>query len=794
MSKLHLPGASLRALAASLAASSAVSLAARAVCAQPATIPAPGTPSSVSQVVVTGAASPAQINQLPQTTEGVTAEQVAATTNVTTVEDELKYLPDTLIRERHIGDTQDPITTRTSGVGSSARSLVYEDGVLVSALIGNNNTNASPRWDLISPDEVARTDILYGPFSAAFPGNSIGEVVQITTRMPDHFEATATAEGAGQVFDQFSTDHTYPTGRISGAVGDRIGKFSFWLSAFHLDTEAQPLLDVTAATPAAPSATGAPVTGAILTANRTNTPVALLGVGGLERQTEDDVDFKAGYDFTKTIQGLYTIGVFHNHDDADVQSYLRGAAGQPVYSGLLNIGGYAYNVAASAFSNDQYRYEEDHLAQSLTLRSRTGGLFDWELVASDYTYLEDRQRTPVAALPAAFSGGAGTITSLDHSGWYTLDAKAWWRPQGTGGLNQVSFGAHEDRFELRSPKYTTPDWIDGGAGPQASNAQGLTKTDALWAQDLLTFTPRLTLALGGRYEHWNAYEGANTSAATSTVVALNVQQPALTADTFSPKGVLAYMPSDPWRFTASIGRAYRFPTVEELYQAVATGPQLSVPNPNLKPEDAISEELSGQRSWTRGLQSARLRLSLFEEQVSNALISQTAPLAPGSSTLYSYVQNIARTRAKGAELVGEEHGYGPSGLNLSGLNLSGWVTYVDSDILADNGYAKAIGKQLPQLPRLRAGAVESYRPIPPLALTLAERYSDRSYGTIDNSDHYADTFTGFSAFFVVDVHVQYQMTPHLVGDIGCDNINNREYFLYHPFPQRTVVASLKYKY
>ena len=518
--------------------------------------------------------------------------------------------------------------------------------------------------------------------------------------------------------------------------------------------------------------------------------MALLGVGGLERQNEDDVDLKLGYDFTKTISGLYTVGVFHNHDDADVQSYLRNAAGQPVYTGALNIAGRDYAVAASAFDNDQYRYEEDHLAQSLTLRSRTGGLFDWELIASDYIYLEDRQRTPTGALPAAFAGGAGTITSLDHSGWTTLDAKAWWRPQGAGGPNQLSFGAHEDRFELRSPKYDTSDWIDGGAGAEASNAQGLTKTDALWVQDLVGFTPKLTLALGGRYEHWNAYEGANAVAATSTVAGVSVTQPALTADTFSPKAVLAYMPGAPWRFTASIGRAYRFPTVEELYQAVTTGDQVSVPNPNLKPEDAVSEELSGQRTWTgANLQTARLRLSLFEEHVDNALISQSAPLQPGSSTLYSFVQNIARTRARGAELVAEEHGYG-----APGLSLSGWITYVDSAIQADNGYAKAIGKQLPQLPRLRASALQTYRPAPKLALTVAERYSDRSYGTIDNTDHYSDTFTGFSAFFVVDVHVQYQVSPHIVGDAGCDNINDRQYFLYHPFPQRTVVASLKYKY
>lgn len=779
----HRHRVSALALAASLAASAAQAQLANS---QPSTASI-GATNSVAPVTVTGigTASAAQLNQLPETTESITAEQAQAITNVTTVEDELKYLPDVFIRERHIGDTQDPITTRTSGVGSSARSLVYEDGVLVSALIGNNNTNASPRWDLISPDEVARTDVMYGPFSAAFPGNSIGEVVQITTRMPQHFEASGTMEGAWQFFDQYATDKTLPTGRISGTVGDRIGKFSFWLSAFHLDTEGQPLLDITSATPAAPSTAGTPVTGSFSTFNRTNAAIQLLGAGGEEHQTEDNATVKLGYDFTPSITGVYTLGFFRNHDDAGVQTYVSNAADQPVYAGTLNIGGYAYSVATSAFDNDVYRYEEDHLAQSATLSSRTGGVFDWELIASDYTYLEDRQRTPTSALPQGFSGGPGTITSLDGSGWYTLDAKGYWRPQGTAGLNQVSFGLHEDQFQLESPKYNTGDWINSGAGTTGSFSKGKTKTDALWAQDLITFAAPMTLTLGGRYEHWNAYDGFNASLSP----ALNVKQPGLGGDTFSPKAVLAYT-SGPWRFSGSIGRAYRFPTVEELYQSVTTGNQVSVPNPNLKPEDAVSEELSAQRTFAGAeRQTARIRLSLFEEQVSNALISQSAPLVPGSLTLYSYVQNVARTRVKGAEVVAEERDFG-----IKGLGLSGWITYAASDILADIGYAKAVGKQLPQLPRLRGAAVETYRPTSKLTFSVAERYSDRSYGTIDNTDHYSDTLTGFSSFFVVDVHVQYQIMPHVTGDVGIDNINGRQYFEYHPFPQRTVVAQIRYKY
>ncbi len=736
---------------------------------------------TVAPVVVTQNRAEPDLAPFPGAAVTLDADQALETTNVSTVEDLLKYLPDVLIRQRHIGDTQDPITTRTSGVGASARSLVYVDGVLVSALIGNNNTNASPRWDLASPESVSRIDVMYGPYSAAFPGNSIGEVVQITTRMPTQFEAQASVEGAWQSFDHFSTHDTYPTGRISGAVGDRLGPFSFRLSAQHLDTEGQPLFDVTAALPAKPGSGGTPVTGAIDTVSRTGAPVALLGVGGLEHQTEDNLTLRLGYDISSTIGIAYTLGVFRNLDDATDQSYLRNASGSPVYAGALNLGGFPVTVAPSAFSNDRYHLEEDHLAQSLTAGSHSGGEFDWSLGASSYDYLKDRQRMPSAALPGADAGGPGTITSLDGTGWYTLDAQAAWRPQGgLLGAHQISFGAHEDRFQLENPKYNTADWIDGGAGPTATFGKGKTQTNALWAQDQVQLLAPLTLTAGGRYEHFDAYDGFNANLASNQ----SVKQPALSHDTFSPKAVLAYAPNSDWRFTASIGRAYRFPTVEELYQAITTGPQISIPNPNLKPEDAVSEELSAQRSW----KSAMLRLSLFEEHVDNALLSQSGSL-PGQTGLFSFVQNVGRTRVRGAELVGQE-----KDLLLSGVELSGWVTYVDSQIQADSGFPTAVGKQIPQLPRLRGAASATWRPISRLSFTTSARYSDRAFGTIDNSDHTADTFTGFGAYFVMDLHAQYRIDPHLTGDVGVDNLTNRSYYLFHPFPQRTVVARLSYKY
>jgi iron complex outermembrane receptor protein len=111
--------------------------------------------------------------------------------NVVNTEDALKYLPSLVVRKRRIGDQQAPLATRTSGLGQSARSLIYADGYLLSSLIGNNNSSASPRWALVTPEEIERIDVMYGPFSAAYPGNSMGAVVEISTRMPQQLEAGA---------------------------------------------------------------------------------------------------------------------------------------------------------------------------------------------------------------------------------------------------------------------------------------------------------------------------------------------------------------------------------------------------------------------------------------------------------------------------------------------------------------------------------------------------------------------------------------------------------------------------
>lgn len=730
---------------------------------------------TVQSVIVTAPSSIANLADIPNTTSTVTAEDLARTTSVVTPEDALRYVPNVLVRQRHIGDTQSPITTRTSGVGASARSLLFVDGILVSALIGNNNTSASPKWGLINPDAIARVDVLNGPFSAAYAGNSIGSVVAFVTRMPTRFEGHAEAQAAVQSFEKYRDKDTYWTGRIAGDIGDVAGPFAYRLSYSHLDSRSQPLTYVTAAIPASPGAAGVAVTGAVFDANRTGAPIAVLGAGGFEHQVQDNLSGRVTYDLTSDLTLAYTFGLFANNDRSTVVTYLRDGSGAPVYAGRVNLAGRTYDIAPSAFSNGVFRLDELQLAQGLSLSSHTAGPFDFDLTATRFDDLKSHQRAPAAALPGGFSGGAGSDAELDGTGWSTLDANGKWR---ANEAHTISFGLHQDSFKLANPRFATADWRSGSPGVLLSTSRGRTRTEALWAQDVWSITSSVKLTLGARFERWRASDGVNFSAAP----ALNVAQPSLRHETASPKAVVAWTPAEGWILKASVGIANRFPTVAELYQAVTTGQVLSVPNPNLRPERALSSELSAERRWA----NASVRVSLFDERIRNALLTQTGPV--GAFTA-NFVQNVDRTRATGVEVVGDTRD-----LFFKGLSLSGWVTWLDTEIEKDQVFAAALGKRLPQLPRWRGAVVATYAATPKLDLTLAARYSDRAFATIDNSDHYANTYQGFGAWFTADARLSYRLSERLTADLAVTNLTDRKYFLFHPFPQRTVLADLKYAF
>jgi iron complex outermembrane receptor protein len=412
-------------------------------------------------VVVTGNRPTSLPTQIPTTIETVTGEEIARGINASDAEDALKYLPSLLVRKRYIGDYNHAVlSTRASGTGNSARSAVYADGILLSNYLGNGASFA-PRWGMVSPEEIERVDVLYGPFSAAYGGNSVGAVVDYVTRMPARFEAHAKLSASRQAFRLYGTDATYHGGQGSVSLGNRVKRWSWYLDASRTDSDGQPLTFPTRYPAGAASNAGTPVTGAVPGQDRTGRDWLILGAATRYHTEQGHLKAKLAYDVSPTLRATWVFGLWENDAQGRPQSYLVDAAGQPVYGGAVNIGGRAYTLAPSDFSqsNESLR----HLMHGLTVKTSTHGEFDWELAASLVDYDKDILRAPTTALPAAARGGAGRIVDQGGTGWHTLSARGVWRPARAHGEHVAEFGWQSEAYKLRSIENATGDWIGAPA-------------------------------------------------------------------------------------------------------------------------------------------------------------------------------------------------------------------------------------------------------------------------------------------------------------------------------------------
>jgi len=739
---------------------------------------------ALGMVTITGSQPTSLPTQIPATMEGLTREQIERTVNATDSEDALKYLPSLLVRKRYIGDYNHAIlSSRASGTGNSARSAVYGDGILLSNYLGNGVGGLSfpPRWSMVTPEEIERVDVMYGPFSAAYPGNSVGAVVVFTTGMPKGFEAHAKAGYSSQPFELYNTDATYRAWETSASVGNKSGDFAWRLNFNHSDSHGQPLTFAQRLVSSGTAGgTGTPVTGAVLDANNANQPWYILGTGTEYHTKQDHFKAKLSYDITPTIRANYVLGVWQNTSEGRPVSYLRDAAGQPVYSGPIGINGLTYAGLTGA---DFAATNEDltHVMHGLSVKSNTKGEWDWEVDASLYDYQKDQKRQNAAAntLPNALSGGSGTVADGNGTGWNNLAVKGTWRPGGLQGEHVVDFGLQQDSYKLQYvTSSTTGNWLVDDAGTLASSVGGKTRLRSAYAQDAWAFAPSWKTVLGVRAEWWQAYDGHTTFSPTAPK--------SRSENHLSPKAAVSYQVAPDLVLKASTGRAVRMPTVSELYGATVTTNSQYINDPNLKPERSWTTELSGEKDFDHGM----LRLTFFTEDTHDSLYSQTT-FVPQANSNISRVQNIARIQTNGLELA-----FNATDVLKRGLDFNGSVTYADSVIKENEGFVVApgdtIGKRQPNIPKWRATALASYRFDNQWTASVGARYSSPQYRTLNNADVNGYTYQGVSKYFTTDVRVRYQIDRQWSVAFGIDNLNNYKYWNFHPYPQRSYSAELKF--
>ena len=722
--------------------------------------------------------------QIPTTTHGITREEIARSVNATDSEDVLKYFPSLLVRKRYIGDYNHAIlSSRASGTGNSARSAVYADGILLSNFLGNGVGGLSfpPHWGMVSPHEIERADVMYGPFSATYPGNSVGAVVDYVTRMPKRFEVHAKAGYTAQPFKLYGTETTYRAWQTSMSVGNRSGDWSWWLSANHTDSSGQPQTFANRLVSAGTVGNaGTPVTGARLDANNENKPWYILGSGTQYDTVQDHIKVKLAYDISSTLRASYLLGLWQNTSDGNPSSYLRDANGNTVTSGTVNIDGRSFALANSDFAVTRERLL--HVMHGFSLKQHTKGEWDWEVAASTYDYQRDDKRQSTGAYPASLSGGTGTLADGSGTGWRNLALKGTWRPDRARSAHVVDFGYQLDTYQLRYQTTTlSGDYLHDSTGPLASKVGGRTQLQSLYAQDTWKISPRWKTVLGLRAEQWQATDGKTNFSASS-----QLSHPSRRETWYSPKGALSWQWLDDTVLKASVGRAVRMPTVQELYGATSTTNSQYINDPNLRPERSLTTELTAEKD----LGQALARLTWFTERTRDALYSQTL-YDTGANKNISRVQNVDRIATSGLEaaLTSED-------LLLKGFDLQASLTYTDSKITANRGFVNTPGdtdgRWQPNIPRWRATLLGSYRFDDQWSASLGLRHSGRQYRTLNNADVNGQTYMGVSQFTTVDLRVRHRFDKQWSASFGIDNLTNRKHWNFHPYPQRSYSAEVSF--
>ena len=716
-----------------------------------------------------------RIMKFPATVETYDKKQIEESVNAATPAQTLKYLPSIQVRERSIGDRNGIISSRTRGRISSAQSMLYSDGVLLSNLLGNS-FSYPPRWGMVNPEEIQRISMMYGPFSSLYAGNSMGGVINIETRMPERLEAHAGVQSFIQNFKLYGTDQTKIGNREFFSIGNKVNDFSFWASMNRLENTAQPL-DFSVNDSKGAGTAEDTITGAYRDKGIKNQDRIIFGATAIDTSIQTNGKFKGQYEFSNQSKLTYTIGLWDLDSRQNVQSYIKDTLGNSIYGGEVILGGKTYSVSRM----NPAQAEAFHVMQSIDFKSNDKGFFNWQMTLSDYDYRrdlsnrsnlrEDSNTNPSLTNP--YIAKTGQITDLSGTGWTVFDSRVTLRPKD----HTIDLGYHLDYYQLRQIVNASSDWMGTQKETFTSLSSGNTKTHAVYVQDKWQITPLWALTLGARQEQYEAYDGVNQ----------NTPNPARYEDrsrnTFSPKVSLSFEPIPAWGFRAAFGKAYRFPTVTELFQQLTNNSTIVTNNPNLKPEEIYSAEITAERRFVNGL----ARASLFREDRYDALISQTNVSSVGTTSIY--IQNVDHVRIHGIELATEL-----KNVMIPRLDVVANATLIDSEILKNDAAPSYINKKVPRIPRQIYKAVATYRISDDFTMSLAARYSGRQFIQLDNSDINPETYQGASRFLFVDAKANYKFKDRWTASLGVDNIFNDQAFVHHPFPQRTGYAQIKFDY
>lgn len=702
--------------------------------------------------------------QTPGLGIGIGQAQIDAV-NALNVEDSVKYAPNLIVRKRYIGDNNATLSMRGSHTTQTPRQLVSVDGFTISNFLGASFDTA-PKWAVIAPGDVEHVEIIYGPMSARYSGNSMGGALLMKTRDITEAGARVTAQAFTQNYDYYDTDQNLEGWSIDMGLdfvpSDRA---TLGISYRHFENEGQPQQWRTVAS-------GSAFVDQAIVDMGLGFPLRIAAEDSYVDSTEDQIRMRGTYDLGEgwEARGLVAI-LIDREDTTNPRSFLTDANGEETFIG---ISGTSLGMR-----------ERTEMLAGIGLAGELGG---WmiDLSVSRFDVLDDDNRwSDTVNSATGIIPTTGLLTDGSDAAWNSVEAVA----EKSLGAHTLAAGLSYAGYSFTTTTYTTADWVRANSTGIRDASGGDTRLLGVFLEDKIAFSSKLEATLGLRAESWKARDGFLVTGDT------RVDYASRSLEGLSPKAALTYRPSDNWEITLSSALSKRFPTVQELYQASlisygANAGELDLNgfDPELRAEDAFDIQLQ----VIRRFENLDVSVNVYRQAVDDTIFSQAIPIpaADGSGTLVqqSLITNIGQVVTKGADLIvaGED-------ILLDGFAFDVNLSLLDAEVTENPLNTDLEGNTFPRVPDVRLNASLRYSPSDDWTFAAGLRYQDTPFRNIENTANaQCATFYCVTNFTWVDLKATKRFGAFDVS-VGVDNLFDDKAFVFHPYPGRTFIFELSWK-
>jgi len=709
-----------------------------------------------SSVVVTATRSEKEADKQPASTSVVTLEDIQ-NRNVQMADQSLDMVPG-LLTTRDKGPADTMAATFLRGFYGPERTLVLLDGQPL-----NDPLYGGVTWTSLPIDEVQSIEVVRGPFSSLYGGNALGGVINVRTRPITRRE-----------LDLYSEYGSYETTRNSARFTDRLwDKLGISLGYQRIQSGGYDSVPVETY---AGSGTGPVVTGAIATVDTYGNPVFLIGDGGRNWSNAQSYYVKGEYAHTDaTVLNVMFLRQEYSYGYKMYHSYLKDASGNTVdngtflasYKGVLQ----PISVLPSSFLQDDGNQHSYFVSASLLHKFSSQQIL--RLDGGFYYTPNSNYRTPDYF--SSFSGGTGTYTNNIARSYH---ANVQYNQAIHGQTITVGSEARHDMGS--NPIYALADWTNPGTiDGQNQSALGRSYNLAGYVQDEISVTEHLHVVGGGRYEYWQTYDGETDDSLPSVAP---TYFPDRSENSLTGKiGATYGLPKD-WTIRASIGNAFRNPTVYELYGSFSYYGMTFAASPHLNAERDHSFEFGVHKRFGS---RAEFDADYFQNNISD-LIYLEADLSVDPTGNYFVHVNAAQGRTRGVESDLRVH-------PLPWMTLRANYTYTDAIITDNPAEPYSVGKHVPDIPDNMFGA-QLMAQHDKWTGALTGRYVSASFASDSNTDTVKGVPGANDPYFLLNANVAYQLNRHVQLIATGENLLDRHYYLFYLAPARAEYGGLRLKF